>query len=57
MTMGASGWLRLDSMTTHHMYRHHLIDGVPFTSELRFEYESYIDGGGVDGCVFWYSAM
>jgi hypothetical protein len=57
MTMGASGWLRLDTMTTHHMYRHHLIDGVPFTSELRFEYESYVDGGSVDGCVFWYAAM
>jgi hypothetical protein len=37
-----------------HLYRHHLIDAIPFQDELRFELESYVNGTRYDGCAFFY---
>jgi hypothetical protein len=60
MTSGASGWMRPVDATmpipaTHtHLYRHHIVDTIPFDDELRFEMESYVDGTGYDGCAFFY---
>ncbi|AKF05886.1 DUF2961 domain-containing protein [Sandaracinus amylolyticus] len=57
-TTGASGWRRpegdADDGSDTHMFRWHLVDGVPFERELRFEYESYVDGTTWDGCVLGY---
>jgi hypothetical protein len=39
-----------------HMFRWHIVDGIPYERELRFEYESYVDGTVWDGCVFGYRA-
>jgi len=61
VTSGASGWSRPDGITmpipdAHtHLYRHHLVDTWPFDHDIRFEMESYVDGTGYDGCMFWYA--
>lgn len=57
-TCGASGWVRSDTGggSDTHMFRWHLVDGIPFERSLRFEYESYVDGTVWDGCVFGYVA-
>jgi hypothetical protein len=36
------------------MYRWHLFDAIPFDRELRFEFESYVNGARLDGCIFVY---
>ena len=61
VTSGASGWDRPTGATmpipdAHtHLYRHHLVDTWPFDHELRFEFESYVDGTRFDGCIFVYT--
>jgi len=52
--VGAPGWVREDRAMTIHMFRHHLVDTIPFEEELRFEYESYIDQTVWSGCAFAY---
>lgn len=52
--VGAPGWVREGRAMTIHMFRHHLIDTIPFEEELRFEYESYIDQTVWSGCAFAY---
>jgi hypothetical protein len=61
MTSGASGWSRPDG-TVHpipdahtHVYRHHLVDTWPYDHDLRFEFESYVNGTRWDGCAFFYT--
>ncbi|MBX7196279.1 MAG: DUF2961 domain-containing protein [Sandaracinaceae bacterium] len=55
---GASGWTRsdVDASAATHLYRHHLVDTIPFESELRFEFESYVDDTTFTGCAFFYIA-
>lgn len=55
---GATGWTRSteDGSGATHVYRHHLVDTIPFQDELRFEYESYVDGTTFTGCAFFYVA-
>ncbi|MDQ3035175.1 MAG: DUF2961 domain-containing protein [Myxococcota bacterium] len=54
-TTGASGWVRdVAPSSDTHMFRWHLVDGIPYERELRFEYESYVDGTVWDGCVIGY---
>jgi hypothetical protein len=53
---GATAWDR-DEETgagSTHVYRHHLVDTIPFESELRFELESYVDDTTFTGCAFFY---
>lgn len=52
---GAPGYVRPgdDSMRIQ-LFRHHLVDTVPFERELRFEYESYVDQTRWRGCIFGY---
>lgn len=55
---GATAWDR-DEETgagSTHVYRHHLVDTIPFESELRFELESYVDETTFTGCAFFYVA-
>lgn len=49
---GASGWTRstFDGSGATHLYRHHLVDTIPF------EVESYVDGTTFTGCSFFYVA-
>jgi hypothetical protein len=52
---GATGWdRRADGSSLTHLYRHHVWGGVPFESELSFEYEIYLDGTIWSGCSFFY---
>jgi hypothetical protein len=55
---GATGWTRSteDASGVTHLYRHHLVDTIPFEDELRFEFESYVDGTTFTGCSFFYLA-
>lgn len=55
---GASGWTRsdVDASAATHVYRHHLVDTIPFEDELRFEFESYVDETIFEGCAFFYTA-
>ena len=54
---GATAWEREDTeAASTHVYRHHLVDTIPFTSELRFELESYVDDTVFTGCAFFYVA-
>jgi hypothetical protein len=52
--VGAPGWVREDRAMTIHMFRHHLVDTIPFRDAFRFEYESYIDQTVWSGCAFGY---
>jgi hypothetical protein len=55
---GATGWLRGDrddQPSDTHLYRHHMVGGIPFEREFRFEYESYVNDARYDGCLFWYA--
>lgn len=36
------------------MYRHHLLDTVPFESSFVFQYESYVAGTEYERCMIWY---
>ncbi len=53
---GASGWTRstVDGSGATHVFRHHLVDTIPFSNELRFEYESYVEDTTFTGCSFFY---
>lgn len=51
---GAPGWDRTAGTSATHVYRNHLVDTIPFESELRFEYESYVSGTTFTGCSFFY---
>ena len=54
---GASDWSRTsDEAGATHVYRHHLVDTIPFEAELRFEFESYVDGTTFEGCSYFYTA-
>jgi len=54
-TSGAPGWdRRPDGSADTWMYRWHLFDAIPFDRELRFEFESYVNGARLDGCIFVY---
>ena len=55
---GASGWTRsdVDASAATHVYRHHLVDTIPFEDELRFELESYVDDTVFEGCAYFYTA-
>jgi hypothetical protein len=55
---GASGWTRstVDGSGATHLFRHHLVDTIPFQDELRFEYESYVNGTTFTGCAYFYVA-
>lgn len=52
---GAPGYVRPgdDSMSIQ-LFRHHLVDTIPFEEEFRFEYESYVDQTRWRGCAFGY---
>ena len=51
---GAPGWERTSGVSSTHVYRNHLVDTIPFESELRFEYESYVSNTTFTGCSFFY---
>ncbi len=55
---GATGWTRsdVDASGATHVYRHHLVDTIPFEDELRFEFESYVDDTIFTGCAYFYVA-
>lgn len=55
---GATGWTRsaLDGSAATHVYRHHLVDTIPFENEFRFEFESYVEETTFTGCSFFYVA-
>jgi hypothetical protein len=51
---GAPAWERTSGTSAIHVYRNHLVDTIPFESELRFEYESYVSNTTFTGCSFFY---
>lgn len=53
---GATGWDRDTGVNAVHVYRNHIVDTIPFESELRFEYESYVSNTTFTGCSFFYLA-
>ena len=53
---GATGWDRSAGTSSTHVYRNHIVDTIPFESELRFEYESYVSNTSFAGCSFFYLA-
>lgn len=61
MLSGASGFTRPTGTETPipdahtHLYRYHLVDGMPFEQDLRFELESYVDGVGYQSCLLVYT--
>jgi hypothetical protein len=59
VTMGTSGWDRPTSGPPYadahtHLYRHHIVDTIPFDHELRFEMESYVNGTEYATCAWFY---
>ena len=53
---GAPSWDRTAGTSSTLVYRNHVIDTIPFESELRFEYESYVSNTTFTGCSFFYLA-
>jgi hypothetical protein len=51
---GASGFTRMPEPAHTHLYRHHVVDTIPFDHDFRFEMETYVTGTRFDGCVFVY---